>query len=75
MPRMDGWEASRQLRAKEGVNQLTPIIAVTANAMSGDRGKCIACGMDDYIPKPVSKLCLFTAVDQWKGLKHGDNLP
>jgi CheY-like chemotaxis protein len=53
MPEMDGLEATRLIRRNQGDRKFF-IIAMTANAMQGDREECIAAGMDDYISKPIS---------------------
>jgi CheY-like chemotaxis protein len=67
MPEMDGLEATRAIRAAGGdvLNGEIPIIAMTAHAMQGDRGKCLASGMDDYIAKPVSPAALAALVEKW----------
>jgi len=70
MPILDGFEATKIIRASENKNNETTIIAVTANAMSGDRDKCIKSGMDDYIRKPVKKNVIFDQLDGWLGKKR-----
>eukprot|EP00281_Chroomonas_sp_CCMP1168_P021074 CAMPEP_0206233928 /NCGR_PEP_ID=MMETSP0047_2-20121206/12289_1 /ASSEMBLY_ACC=CAM_ASM_000192 /TAXON_ID=195065 /ORGANISM="Chroomonas mesostigmatica_cf, Strain CCMP1168" /LENGTH=112 /DNA_ID=CAMNT_0053657921 /DNA_START=60 /DNA_END=398 /DNA_ORIENTATION=+ len=71
MPIMDGWEATETIRAQAGINCKTPIIAVTANAMAGDKEKCLARGMSDYMSKPVNRTSLYAMIDKWAGKAHG----
>jgi signal transduction histidine kinase/CheY-like chemotaxis protein/integral membrane sensor domain MASE1 len=62
MPEMDGYEATRKIRSIEGGRQHIPIIAVTANTMAGDREKCLASGMDGFVPKPIKTEMLTSAI-------------
>ena len=64
MPDMDGFEAARAIRALGGDSQV-PIIAMTANALQGDKEKCLAAGMDDYIAKPVNLKTLQLMLEKW----------
>ncbi len=68
MPIMDGYTASRRIRANELANpkmKRTPIIAITANAVSGDREDCLNAGMDDYLSKPIRTEELKKVIDKW----------
>ncbi len=66
MPEMDGFEATRRIREWEGgTHPRIPIIAMTAHAMKGDRGRCLAAGMDDYVPKPLEIHILLDVLDRW----------
>jgi two-component system sensor histidine kinase/response regulator len=66
MPEMDGFEATRRIREWEaGSQKRIPIIAMTAHAMKGDRGRCLAAGMDDYVPKPLEIHILLAVLDRW----------
>ena len=68
MPEMDGYEATQALRIREeGTGRRLPIVAMTANAMEGDRERCLAAGMDDYIPKPVRPETLRAVLERWLG--------
>jgi len=64
MPELDGYEATRRIRAGEG-GQHVPIIALTAHSMPGDRERCLAAGMDDFISKPVRAEDLEAAMTRW----------
>jgi two-component system, sensor histidine kinase and response regulator len=65
MPEMDGYQATRLIRAWEGGRRPTPIIAMTASAMMGDRERCLEAGMNDYISKPIKPADLLTVLDRW----------
>ena len=76
MPEMDGYEATAVIREKESVSGChTPIIAMTANAMKGDREKCLSAGMDGYIAKPFNRTDLFAALDEFVPAESGTLMP
>jgi two-component system sensor histidine kinase/response regulator len=65
MPRLDGFDATRQVRNSEPVGRRVPIIAMTASVLEGERERCLAAGMDDYLTKPVDAAELERVVRQW----------
>ncbi|MBI3210190.1 MAG: response regulator [Candidatus Solibacter usitatus] len=65
MPGMDGFEATAAIRKAQGRGPRTPIIALTASAMDGDRQRCMSAGMDDYLAKPIDPERLLSMVSQW----------
>jgi two-component system, sensor histidine kinase and response regulator len=67
MPEMDGYEATGKVRDQESkvINHKVPVIAMTANAMKGDRERCLKAGMDDYLSKPVKPQELSDMLEKW----------
>jgi PAS domain S-box-containing protein len=69
MPLMDGYEATRQIRALGSAKGALPIVALTANVMAEDRQACLEAGMDDYLSKPVDPADLAAMLENWRGKK------
>jgi len=65
MPIMDGWTATQKIREIKGIGGTIPIIAMTAHALIGDRDKCLAAGMNDYISKPIKTDEFIALLDRW----------
>jgi signal transduction histidine kinase/CheY-like chemotaxis protein len=72
MPLMDGYEATRTIRADKRFRAL-PIIAMTANVMAGDRERCLEAGMNDHLTKPVDTEMLFATLAKWRSRRQENN--
>lgn len=70
MPVKDGFQTTREIREREYGRGHTPIVAMTANAMKGDRDRCLNAGMDDYLCKPVDPETLRAALERWSERAH-----
>jgi CheY-like chemotaxis protein len=65
MPGMDGYQTTGELRRLQGDRRHTPVIAMTATATDGERERCIAAGMDDYLSKPITRASVSVAMERW----------
>jgi CheY-like chemotaxis protein len=77
MPNMDGYEGTAEIRRGESEEGRAPvpIVAMTANAMEGDREKALGAGMDDYVPKPVTSAALEAVLERWLPEEAGKGPP
>lgn len=77
MPVLDGYQATRRWRTREAENGAVrlPVVAMTANAMAGDRERCLQAGMDDYLSKPVNRASLQACLQRWQGEVPAEQTP
>jgi CheY-like chemotaxis protein len=69
MPEMDGVAATMMIRAMAGPQRLVPIIALTGNALVGQREICLAAGMNDYLSKPFEAPDFYEVIDRWGAVR------
>ena len=74
MPDMDGFEATHHIRERETGMRRIPIIALTANALEGDRRRCLDAGMDDYLSKPFDLHQLDRVLTRWTQSRHAETI-
>ena len=75
MPHMDGYDSTRAIRSFEDGRPRTPIIAMTASAIAGERERCLASGMDDFLTKPVDVTLLRETLDRWVAAPNAGGPP
>ena len=72
MPDVDGFAATKMIRAMQEPKNKIPIIAITAHALIGDREKCIEAGMDEYVPKPMVARQIIQLIDHFLKIDYSD---
>jgi CheY-like chemotaxis protein len=72
MPEMNGYEATAEIRRREGSGPRLPILALTADVIEGSRERCTEAGMDDFVPKPLQIDALARALRLWLARSHND---
>jgi PAS domain S-box-containing protein len=75
MPRMDGYAATRAIRDGEGSGPRVPVVAMTAAAVEGERDRCLAAGMDDFLTKPVDTAALSAVLERWLDAAPSSGIP